>query len=74
MEGMARAAKREHELSISAAWHTAVFALSGYGGKLKGLSEYLGKPKRPVQHAEAIAFFHSLKERGFPVEINRVVH
>jgi hypothetical protein len=37
MEGMAHAAKRELDLAIFTAWHTAVFALTGYGGKLKEL-------------------------------------
>jgi hypothetical protein len=72
MEGMALAAKRQHELAISNAWHTAVFALSGYGGKLKDLSEYQNKPSRNAKHAEAIAFFHALKARGVPVDISRV--
>ena len=68
---MALAAKREHELAISTAWHTAVFALSGYGGKLKDLSEYMANPKRSTKHAEAIHFFHALKARGIAVDISR---
>jgi hypothetical protein len=71
MEGMARAAKRESEMALFTAWHTAVFALTGYGGKLKSFAEYLA-PERSTKHAEAIAFFHSLKARGVPVDISRV--
>jgi hypothetical protein len=72
MEGMARAAKRASEMALFTAWHTAVFALSGYGGKLKSLSEYLDRPQLSTKHAEAIAFFHSLKARGIPIDISRV--
>jgi hypothetical protein len=72
MEGMARAAKRESEMALFTAWHTAVFALTGYGGKLKSFTEYLDRPERSTKHAEAIAFFHSLKARGVPVDISRV--
>jgi hypothetical protein len=76
---MARAAKREHELAISTAWHTAVFALSGYGGKLKDLAAYLGSvngqdgkaDEQRVSNARLIHFFHTLKARGVPVDISR---
>ena len=73
MEGAALAAKREYDLAIATAWHTAVFGLQGYAGKLKGkkLSDFLSEQKRPTRHAQAIAFFHSLKARGVPVSITR---
>lgn len=75
MEGAALAAKREYDLAIATAWHTAVFGLQGYAGKLKGkkLSDFLSdhSDKQPTKHAQAIAFFHSLKARGVPVEITR---
>jgi hypothetical protein len=80
MEGMARAAMKQVDLAIITAWHTAIFGLSGYAGKLKGksLSDFLpSASKQPandrrLKHAEAIAFFHSLKARGVPVDISRV--
>lgn len=75
MEGAALAEKKRLDIAIVTAWHTAMFALAGYGGKLKGkkLSDYLGNPEQPKQssHAQAIAFFHRLKARGVPVDISR---
>lgn len=74
MEGAALAAKDKHDLAIVMAWHTAIFALNGYGGKLKGksLSDFLEtEAKPPSKNAAAIAFFHTLKARGFNVEISR---
>jgi hypothetical protein len=77
MEGMARAANRQSDLAIVTAWHTAIFGLTGYAGKLKGkkLSDYLTSDKPPeaarTKHAKAIAFFHQLKARGFDVQITR---
>lgn len=74
MEGMARAANRQVDLAIVTAWHTAVFALHGYAGKLKGkkLSDFLGSDsQRATKNAQAIAFFHRMKARGVPVTITR---
>lgn len=77
MEGMARAANRQVDLAIVNAWHTAVFGLNGYAGKLKGkaLSDYLSGGSKPAEqnlkHAQAIAWAHRMKARGFPVEITR---
>jgi hypothetical protein len=80
MEGMARAANRNIDLAILGAWHTAMFGLSGYAGKLKGkkLSDFLTSAPSPsdqddhrMQSAKAIHFFHQMKARGFPVEITR---
>lgn len=74
MRGMARAAKRQADLVIVNAWHTAVFGLSGYSGKLRNLSHYMGQERSEEQRsksAAAVAFFHSLKARGVPVEITR---
>lgn len=72
---MARAASRNVDLAMVTAWHTAVFGLNGYAGKLQGkkLSDFLGaeQPKANTKHAQAIAFFHSLKARGVSVEITR---
>lgn len=74
---MARAASQRIDLGVSTAWHTAIFALAGYGGKLKGkhLSDFLvnrdREPSAGSKAAEAIAFFSSLKARGFNVEITR---
>lgn len=79
MGGAALAAKRAYDLAISQAWHTAIFALNGYAGKLKGktLAHYLsdGESGRKLSSAaHAIAFFHRLKAGGIPVDIKRVVH
>jgi hypothetical protein len=75
MEGAALKQEREYDLTITQAWHTAMFALNGYGGKLKGrtLADFLiGKERpKPSKAAQAVAFFHSLKARGIPVEITR---
>lgn len=76
MEGAVLAAKRQHDQAIFTAWHTAVFAIGMYGGKLKGktLSDFLSsdEPQGSTKHAEAIAYFHKLKARGVPVDISRV--
>ena len=80
MEGMAHAAKRQFDLAISTAWHTAVFALSGYSGKLNELTAdhdsmtgQDGKAdQQRVNNARLIHFFHTLKARGVPVDISRV--
>jgi hypothetical protein len=77
MEGMVRAATRQTDMAIVTAWHTAIFALTGWSGGLKGksLSDYLTISPRHdetrTKHAQGIAFFHSLKARGVPVEITR---
>lgn len=76
MEGAALKQEREYDLAITQAWNTAIFALNGYGGKLKNksLSDYLigkEKPKRSTV-ASAVAFFHSMRSAGFPVEITRL--
>lgn len=77
MEGAVLAAKRQHDQAIFTAWHTAVFAIGMYGGKLKGktLSDFLSSDEPQVsttKHAEAIAYFHKIKARGAPVEITRL--
>jgi hypothetical protein len=76
MEGAALREEREHDRAIAQAWHTAMFGLNGYGGKLKGktLSDYLINKPKPKQSsaAKAIAFFHSMKSAGFDVKIERV--
>lgn len=74
---MAHAAQRQFELAISTAWHTAVFALNGYSGKLEDLSEYLGRvnvseeDREREQNARLIHFFQQMKARGTPIEISR---
>lgn len=81
MEGLASAATRAIDLAIANAWHTAMFGLGGYAGKLrdKSLSDFLtSRPEtsedrsRRLNHAEGIAFFHRLKAKGVPVDISRV--
>lgn len=76
MEGAARAAKKQLDVATFTAWHTAIFGLSGYAGKLKGksLSDFLSDPQpkqQSLQHAKAIAFFHRLQARGVPVSISK---
>lgn len=78
MEGMVRAARREADLAIVTAWHTARFALNGYAdkGRLAGrhtLSDLLSSAQAEPRSkaAEAIAFFHAMKQRGYQVEITR---
>lgn len=66
------AAERRYDLAIAEAWHAAKFNGLGQNGKLRGLSSYLGKkPSGKTGAAQAIAFFHSLKAKGIPVEIRR---
>jgi len=76
MEGAALAAKRTHDLSIITAWHTAHFALAGFGGGLKGkrLSDFL--PEEPTEEqrmksAQALSFFRKLEVRGVPITISK---
>lgn len=79
MEGMAHVVTRQLDLCIVNAWHTAVFGLNGYAGKLQPLSDFVSSPAEPVDerrmvNARTIHFFHSLKERGVPVDIKRTAH
>lgn len=77
MEGMVQAANREIDLSITTAWHTAIFIQLADANQLRGkkLSDFLtsaqGQANGRSRAAEAIAFFHGLKARGVPVEITR---
>lgn len=75
MEGAALAAKDRLDVAVFTAWHTAVFGLNGYSGKLKGksLADFMqDRPKvQSVQHAQAIAFFHRLQAKGVSVKISR---
>jgi hypothetical protein len=76
MEALAHAAMRQLDLCIVNAWHTAVFALNGYGGKLKPLADFLSSKPEPeddgrLQNAKIIHFFQSLKARGVPIDISR---
>jgi len=77
MEGAALRRKRDIDLALYTAWHTAIFALNGYAGKLKGksLSDFLGQSGEEkatsLQHAKGIAFFHRLQAKGVPVKISR---
>lgn len=79
MEGAAARETKQFNVALFAAWHTARFALNGYAnkGKLAGsksLADLMltDDEAAPVEnHAQAIAFFHGLKQRGFDVEITR---
>lgn len=75
MEGAALRQEREYDLSIAQQWHGAKFNALAQVGKLKSLSNYIGKRAtggKKSTLASAIAFFHSMKAAGFPVEISRV--
>lgn len=76
MEGAALRRKQEIDLATYNSWHTAVFVLGMYSGKMKGktLADFIQSDKpdqRPSQSARAIAFFHGLKAQGFDVSITR---
>jgi len=76
MEGWALAQTDKLNIATFTAWHTAMFCLAGYGGKLKGksLSDFLHHERssdQALQHARGIAFFHRLQARGIPVKITR---
>ena len=77
MEGAAIRQSQALDLATFTAWHTAMFALSGYAGKLKGksLSDFLttASQHRPhaLQNAQAIAWAHRMKAKGFDVQITR---
>lgn len=74
MEGAQLRLEREYDLSISHAWHSAKFNLLAQAGKLGGLAKYIQKKAASAKSiaASAVSFFHDLKARGFPVEIERV--
>lgn len=78
MEGAALRQKRELDIALFTAWHTAIFALNGYSGKLKGksLSDFIGDGSKPVssralRNARLIAGFHRLQAQGIPVKITK---
>jgi hypothetical protein len=78
MEGAVLRRQREFDLAVFVSWHTAVFALNGYAGKLKDkrLSDFLSSrdPQPQSNAAQAVSFFHRMKAAGLPVTIERVVH
>jgi hypothetical protein len=77
MEGAALGAKDRLDIATYTAWHTAIFALNGYSGKLKGksLADYLtkhgSKPKRS-KLADAHAFFGRLQAQGIPISSGKI--
>lgn len=75
MEGAKLREQQRLEASLFEAWHMAVFALSGYAGKLKPLSQYLGssdpESSQKLENAKLIAGFQTLKARGFDIQITR---
>lgn len=79
MEGAALRDKKQLDVALFTAWHTAVFGLNGWSGKLKGksLSDYIGDGSSKeaddgrLQHAKAISFFTRLQAKGLPIEISR---
>ena len=74
MEGAALKSEREYDMVIAAQWHGARFNALAQNGKLKSLSNYIGKRAsgKTSQAAAAASFFHAMKSAGFPVEITRV--
>lgn len=78
MEGAAAKETKQYNLALFTAWHAARFALNGYAnkGKLAGsksLADIMFKDNEQPSsnYAQALAFFHGLKARGFPVNITR---
>lgn len=76
LEGAALARVRAQDSATTQAWQTAMFALNGYGGKLKGktLADYLigdGAKKRRSTLADAQAFFNVLAAQGVPIKCYR---
>jgi hypothetical protein len=71
MEGRARAAKQEYELSVSQAWHGEVFARQK---KLKKLSEYLPRDEQaePVSPEVVLDAMLTLQAAGVPMKIVKV--
>jgi hypothetical protein len=76
MQGRRNADKLRAKRDLLIAYHTGAFAGAAFAGKLKPLDQYVsdGAQERPLQYAHAIAFFHRMKARGFPVEITRTVN
>jgi hypothetical protein len=78
LQGRREAHKADAKRDLLLAYHTGAFAGAAFAGKLKPFKEYLAETgpddSRPLQHAKAIAFFHTLKAKGFPVEITRTVN
>lgn len=77
MEGAVEREKKALDIGMYQAWHTAVLALNGYSGGLKGksLSNFLLTGRDEVRpsgkSAQALAWAHSMKARGFDVQITR---
>lgn len=74
MEGALKAAKQRMDLAFWQAWHVEAFArMEGRHFKAALKNHFAGSPKsnEAVKNAEALAFFHRLKESGVPVEITR---
>lgn len=72
MEGAALRIEREYDLALAQAWHGAKFNGLAQAGKLRRLSQYVGrKSSKPSPASSALAFFHRMKAAGFPVEIRR---
>jgi hypothetical protein len=74
MKATARAAKQAYDREIFSAWHTAVFALSGYSGKLKSLDKYLNvKPIKKGQTTdEMLAALKAYQASGVSMNIKRL--
>jgi hypothetical protein len=69
MEGAALAVKRQFDIAITMAWHTEAFARTK---KLPKLSALIGDgPKAGSKAAEAVAWAHRMKARGFDIQITK---
>lgn len=74
MEGAARAAKTRMDLAFWQAWHVEAFARMEGRDFKHALKNHLAADEKTgaaLKNAQAIAFFHSLKAKGIPVEITR---
>lgn len=74
MEGAGLSQERAYDRSIAEAWHGARFNALVQNGKLRDLASYLTKRNAggKSSSANAIAFFHAMKEAGLPVTITKV--
>lgn len=73
MQGRSKAARRESERELWAAYHTGLFAAAAQAGKLKPLKSYwaslFGERNDP---ASLLGAFMALKDRGVPMNIKKL--
>jgi hypothetical protein len=79
LNGRIEAAKNRNKLDLRLAWRIGAFTGAAFNGKLKSFEHYSRQEDGPADAqrqgaAEAVAFFHGLKARGFDVDITRTVN